>query len=77
MGVPIVAINPIPGQEEQNAEFLEKNNLAITIKKNDNIKEKIESIINDDKKLKQIKENVQKFGKPNSAKNIYEIILKK
>ena len=27
--LPIVIINPIPGQEEENAEFLEKNKLAI------------------------------------------------
>ena len=38
-GVPIIAINPIPGQEEENAEFLEENNLAVWIKKEDNIEE--------------------------------------
>lgn len=74
--MPIIAINPIPGQEEQNAEYLEKNKLAIWIRKNDNIEEKLKEILNDDKKLQQIKENTIKFGKPNAAKNICEIILK-
>jgi len=76
MKVPIIAINPIPGQEEENAEFLEKNNLAIWIKKDDNIEEKIKQIINDDNKLRIIKENIHKFAKTNSAKNICQIIFK-
>ncbi len=74
-GVPIIAINPIPGQEEENAEFLERNNLAIWIKKEDNIKEVLEDIIKDEEKLKSLKENVKKFAKPNSAKNICDIIV--
>ena len=34
-GLPIVVINPIPGQEEENATYLEKNKVAIWIKKGD------------------------------------------
>ena len=30
---PIIMVNPIPGQEERNAEFLEKNNLGVRAKK--------------------------------------------
>ena len=32
-GLPIIVINPIPGQEEENAEFLEENKVGIWIKK--------------------------------------------
>ena len=38
-GLPIVVINPIPGQEEENASYLEKNKVAIWIRKNDNVEE--------------------------------------
>lgn len=31
--LPIIIINPIPGQEEENADFLEKHNVGIWIKK--------------------------------------------
>lgn len=34
------------------------------------------NIIRDDKKIEQIRENVTKFGKPNAAKEILNIILK-
>lgn len=74
-GVPIIAINPIPGQEEENAEYLEKNNLAIWIKKEDNIKEVLQDILNNEEKLGKLKENVKKEAKPEAAKNICQIIL--
>lgn len=74
--LPIIVVNPIPGQEEENAEFLEENGLAIWIKDNKNIEKDLNSIINDDQKLKQIKENIEKIRRPNAAKEICEIILK-
>ncbi len=74
--LPIIVINPIPGQEEENAEFLEENGLAIWIKNKDNIKEELTNAIKDDEKLNQIKQNIVKFSRPNAAKEICEIILK-
>ena len=44
-GLPIIVINPIPGQEEENAEFLEQKGVGIWLKKNDNIKEKLREIL--------------------------------
>ena len=36
--LPMIIINPIPGQEEENAEFLESHGVGIWIKKNDDIR---------------------------------------
>lgn len=36
--LPIVVINPIPGQEEENAVFLEEMGAAVWLKKHDDIK---------------------------------------
>ena len=73
--LPIIVINPIPGQEEENTEFLEKNKIAIWIKKDDDIKKALEDIINNDEKLKILRENTKEFAKPDSSKNICKIIL--
>ena len=73
--MPIIVINPIPGQEEENAEFLEENDLAVWIKKDNNIELELMDIIKDDKKIEQIRENITKFGKPNSAKEILKEVL--
>lgn len=48
----------------------------MSIKKNDDITEKLRDIINDDEKLEKIRENIKKFAKPNAARDIIIKILK-
>lgn len=74
-GLPIVIINPIPGQEEQNAEYLEKNNSAIWIKKDDDINSIINNLLSDSKKLDEMKKNAKLIAKPNSTYNICKILF--
>ena len=74
-GMPMVVINPIPGHEEQNAEFLENVGAAIWLKKNDNIKETFEKLLFTPGKLKEMSENSLKLAKPNSIKEIVEILM--
>lgn len=73
--VPILAINPIPGQEEENAEFLEENKVAIWLKPKDKLQEKLKEVLKD-KTLNNLKENTKKLGNANSAKEICDNILK-
>ena len=75
--LPIIAINPIPGQEEENAEFLEKNKVAIWLKKNDDINLTLNILLNDNNVLNNMKENIKLIAKPNSTKDICNILLKK
>lgn len=76
-GLPIIVINPIPGQEEENAEFLEEKGVAIWIKKHDNIEEELYKILNSPKKLQSMKTNARLLAKKNSTKDICEILLGK
>ena len=68
--LPMVVINPIPGQEEENAEFLESKGIAVWIKKDDNSKKVIENLLSDKEKLKTMKENTKILAKPNSTADI-------
>lgn len=74
-GLPMIIINPIPGQEEQNAEFLESSNLAYWIRKDDNPLGVIYKVINNKTIMNSLKENVNKFAKRNSTKDICEILF--
>lgn len=67
-------INPIPGQEEENAEFLEKSNVAVWVKNEKNFEKDLKYIIQDDI-LDKLKENVKKIAKPNAAEEICKIIF--
>lgn len=73
--LPILIINPIPGQEEENAEFLKRNNLAFWIKKNDNGARILKDIYRHPEKLEKIKQNISEFAKPNSTEDICTILM--
>ena len=74
-GLPIIVINPIPGQEEENAKFLENKGVAIWIKKEDNIENELYKILNSEEKLQTMKINARLLAKKNSTKDICEILL--
>ena len=74
-GLPIIAINPIPGQEEENAQFLESAGVAVWIKKNDDYLTIIKNLLLDDKKLHEMKVNTKLLAKKNSTADICNIIL--
>ena len=76
-GLPIVAINPIPGQEEENAKFLEDEGVAIWLKKNDDYDKIIANLLADENKLHQMKVNTKLLAKKNSTRDICDVILGK
>lgn len=73
--LPIVVINPIPGQEEENAEFLVNNNVAIWIKKGDSIARTLKNLSRDLKKIETMKENAALLAKPKATANICKILI--
>jgi UDP-N-acetylglucosamine 2-epimerase len=74
-GLPIVVINPIPGQEEENAAYLEKNKVAIWIKKGDNIKKILNELFYNPDKMQEMKIRARLISKKNSTKDICKILL--
>lgn len=76
-GLPMLIINPIPGQEEENARFLEKSGVAVWIKKDDDIDMIVDNLLKDTDKLEKMKENCLALSKRDSTKNICNIILEK
>ena len=75
-GLPIVIINPIPGQEEENAEFLVRNGLAIWIKKDDNVARALKNLYRNPEIIAEMKSKALDFAKPDSTKNICDILMK-
>lgn len=73
--LPMVIINPIPGQEEENAEFLVEKGVAVWIKKKDNVARALKMLYRDTQKLPLMKENTIALAKPNSTEDICKILL--
>ena len=74
-GLPIVIINPIPGQEEENATYLEENKVAIWIKKGDNVEEILNNLFENPDKMQEMKIRARLISKKNSTKDICKILL--
>lgn len=87
--LPMVIINPIPGQEEENAEYLVKHGVAIWLKEKHrsldptgtatrlHFENEVHSILCDKEKIENMRENTKKIAKPNSTRDIVETILNK
>lgn len=74
-GLPIIVINPIPGQEEENAKFLEDQKVAIWLKKDDDIKSILTNLLSSPYDLKDMKIRARLLAKKNSTKDICDILL--
>jgi len=73
-GIPLVLFSPIPGQEEKNAEFLLKHNLAVNIIDIDNCSAIIENLLSDEVRLNNMKSNCKEYSKPYAGEEICNLI---
>lgn len=74
--LPMIIINPIPGQEEDNAKFLEEKGIAIWIKKEDQPYEIINKVLSNPETLEKMKEATKTLAKKYSTRDICNILLK-
>ncbi len=69
--LPMAIFKAIPGQEEQNADFLVGKNMAVRLKKDATCTKTITELIGNKEKLEEMKTAIRSFSKGNSAANIY------
>ena len=74
--LPMIVINPIPGQEEENAEFLENKGIAVWIRKSANVDEIVENLLSTPSRLEDMKKYTYALAHKNSTKDICDILLK-
>jgi processive 1,2-diacylglycerol beta-glucosyltransferase len=74
-GLPMVIVDPIPGQEERNSQFLVNQGIAIRVDDKRHIAREIDVLLNDPKQLASMKQSALKNGKPMAAENIARLIL--
>lgn len=74
-GLPIVIINPIPGQEVNNARFLLGEGVAVKAQDVEDIRLLIEELIANPYKLSQMQERAFQCAKPNAAMDIAKLLI--
>ena len=75
-GLPIIVINPIPGQEEENADFLVRNGVAIWIKNDDNVARILKHLYRHPERVDEMRGNIPALAKPDSTRDICEILMR-
>jgi processive 1,2-diacylglycerol beta-glucosyltransferase len=73
--LPIVMINPIPGQEDRNVEFMLNNGLALNVTKTFPVDEAFYQLLIYPEKLKNMTANIKLVGKPNATRDLCNFIM--
>lgn len=69
-GAAIAIVNPIPGQESRNSDFLLENGAAIKINNVGTLAYKLETLLNDAAHLRSLRDNARRLGRPEAALEI-------
>jgi processive 1,2-diacylglycerol beta-glucosyltransferase len=74
-GLPMVVVDPIPGQEERNSDFLVKSGIATRVYDKKKIAQAVEVLLNYPERLKSMREAALKYAKPHAAEDIARLVL--
>jgi processive 1,2-diacylglycerol beta-glucosyltransferase len=66
-GAVMVIVNPIPGQESRNSDFLLESGAAIKVNNIATLSHKLTSLLADPKRLEQLRANVRRIARPRAA----------
>lgn len=73
--LPMAIVNPIPGQEEENAQYLAANGVAIWIKQDESIARKLKNLSRNRDIILKMKRKTREFAKPNAANDICKVLI--
>lgn len=75
--LPMIIVNPIPGQEERNTEFLLNNGAAMAVTPTCRLEEALFQFFYYPEKIENMKRNIALLRKPNATEDICRFILNK
>lgn len=76
MGLPVVALDPIPGQEIKNAHFLVREKVARLAEDPAELPAVVADLLRHPDRLQEMAANARRLGRPNAAVEAAELILK-
>lgn len=72
--LPLVVFDAIPGQEEDNAEFLMAHNMGIRIKSGEDCAQTVQKLLEDSNRLENMRASCRGFDKSESGENIFRLV---
>lgn len=74
MGLPMIIISPIPGQEERNADYLLEHGAALKALDATSLEHKIKRLMDRPDKIGEMKEKAAQVARPDAAAHVLDII---
>jgi processive 1,2-diacylglycerol beta-glucosyltransferase len=74
-GAAMAVVNPIPGQESRNSDYLLENGAAVKINNVATLPHKLTRLLEDPQRLARLKENARRLGKPQAAFDVARAAL--
>ena len=74
-GLPLIIVNPIPGQEEKNTQFLLSEGVALRAESERHLCFLIKDLFNHPEKIEEMHKKAIALGKPNAAINIANLLI--
>jgi processive 1,2-diacylglycerol beta-glucosyltransferase len=71
-GAAMVIVNPIPGQEDRNSDYLLESGAAIKANNAATLAYKVATLLDDPKRLQQVRESAARIGRPRAAFDVAE-----
>jgi processive 1,2-diacylglycerol beta-glucosyltransferase len=71
-GAAMVIVNPIPGQESRNSDYLLENGAAIKVNNLATLAYKVTALLREPERLANLKENARRLGRPRAAFKVVE-----
>jgi processive 1,2-diacylglycerol beta-glucosyltransferase len=75
-GLPLLAFNPFPGNEERTCRWMERRGAGIWIKKPEDLVPSLTNLLTHPGQLDALRARVREFGHPNSARNSALAVMK-
>jgi processive 1,2-diacylglycerol beta-glucosyltransferase len=75
-GLAMVIVNPIPGQESRNSDYLLENCAAVKVNNLATLAYRVAGLLNPPERLARLKENARKLGRPRAAFDVVDESLK-
>lgn len=74
-GLPMVLVNAIPGQEEENARHLAQNGAAIWAEEKSQLNRTVQQLLANPLLLQAMREQAQRMGRPDAARQIVRQLI--
>jgi processive 1,2-diacylglycerol beta-glucosyltransferase len=75
MGLPMIVVSPIPGQEERNAAYLVANGAGLRAGSADELAGQVAGLLAEPERLASLAASARRLGRPDAARRVLDTVL--